>query len=48
MPPQTLKGIGGTGENESVMAGKETWPAAAGGLILGEHRPGLGVVCREQ
>lgn len=22
MPPQTLKGIGGTGENESVMAGK--------------------------
>lgn len=22
MPPQTLKGIGGTGENESVMAGE--------------------------
>lgn len=38
MPPQTLKEIGGTGENESVMAGEgRTWPAAAGGQRSGEN-----------
>ena len=38
MPPQTLKEIGGTGENESVMTGEgRTWPAAAGGRRSGEN-----------